>query len=223
MMKNVLIIEDDKNLQSYLSDLLIQSGFSVNVLNDGTKALTIVENTQPDLVLLDLGLPTVSGESVCKEIKKEFPNVPITILTGKNTVSEKVIGFELGADDYITKPFASEELLARIRARLKENTSSKIFKVADLTLNTESMEVKRGTKKINLTPQEFRLLEYLLINKGRVLSREMLLNKIWSNSYDVETRVIDVYISYLRKKIDSGFKKKIIQSVRGFGYVVRED
>lgn len=223
MTKSVLIIEDDKNLQQYLKELLIDNHYTVESLNDGTSALDIIERIRPDLIILDLGLPMVKGESVLIQVKKEFPNLPIIILTGKDSLNDKINAFDIGADDYITKPFSSEELLVRIKARLREaQSSNNVLKAADLQLDTDSMEVKRGSKEINLTPQEYKLLEYLLANKGRILSREALLNKIWANSLDIETRVVDVYISYLRNKIDSHSKKKLIKSVRGFGYTIKE-
>jgi len=221
--KTLLIIEDDKNLQKYLQDLLIGEGYSVKVLDDGIKALEIIENIHPDLVVLDLGLPMVKGESVCKDVKKDYPGLPVIILTGKDAVSDKINAFELGADDYITKPFVAEELILRIKARLKENKPEhNLVEIGDLEMNLDSMEVRRGTKIINLTPQEYKLLETLAVNKDKVLSREALLNKIWPNSFDIETRVVDVYISYLRKKVDKGFRKKLIHSVRGFGYVLKD-
>ena len=223
MNKTLLIIEDDKNLQQYLQDLLIGEGYSVKALSDGIKALETIETIHPDLVVLDLVLPTVKGESVCKDIKKDYPDLPVIILTGKDTVSDKINALELGADDYITKPFIAEELILRIKARLKENRPDhNMVEIADLAMNMDSMEVKRGSRAISLTPQEYKLLETLVVNKDKVLSREALLNKIWPNSFDIETRVVDVYISYLRKKIDRGFRKKLIHSVRGFGYVLKD-
>ena len=223
MNKTLLIIEDDKNLQQYLQDLLIGEGYSVKALSDGIKALETIETIHPDLVVLDLVLPTVKGESVCKDIKKDYPELPVIILTGKDTVSDKINALELGADDYITKPFIAEELILRIKARLKENRPDhNMVEIADLAMNMDSMEVKRGSRAISLTPQEYKLLETLVVNKDKVLSREALLNKIWPNSFDIETRVVDVYISYLRKKIDRGFRKKLIHSVRGFGYVLKD-
>ena len=195
----------------------------MKALSDGIKALETIETIHPDLVILDLVLPTVKGESVCKDIKKDYPDLPVIILTGKDTVSDKINALELGADDYITKPFIAEELILRIKARLKENRPDhNMVEIADLAMNMDSMEVKRGSRAISLTPQEYKLLETLVVNKDKVLSREALLNKIWPNSFDIETRVVDVYISYLRKKIDRGFRKKLIHSVRGFGYVLKD-
>ena len=223
MNKTILIIEDDKKLQEYLKELLAGHSFSVKFLDEGTHAMETIEKINPDLVILDLGLPLLKGESVCKEIKEEHPDLPVIILTGKDAITDKINAFELGADDYITKPFYSEELLVRIRARLRDKPQGrKAIEISDLKIDTESMEVTRNSEQINLTPQEYKLLETLAANKDKVQSREALLNKIWPNSFDIETRVVDVYISYLRKKIDKEFDKKLIHSVRGFGYVLKD-
>lgn len=163
----------------------------------------------------------MSGESVCIETKKIYPDLPIIILTAKNHTAEIVQGFQLGADDYISKPFELEVLLARIKAKLR-NSEQEMLQVGDLTLNAKSMEILRKGKSIVLSPHEFKLLQYLMMNKGTVLTRDMILNRIWQYSYDVDSRVVDVYIGYLRKKIDNGFKKKLINSIRGFGYVIKD-
>lgn len=222
MANSILVVEDDTGIRKYLKELLLESGYSVQAASDGVTAIKSVERTQPNLVLLDLGLPDISGETLCKDIKKNFPDTEVVILTAKDSTSDVVSGLDLGADDYVTKPFTAEELLARIRARLraKGQTDSKL-RVADLELDTKTLEVKRGTKQIKLTPQEFKLLEYLMSNQNQVLTREMILNRIWPSAPDVETRVVDVYIGYLRKKIDSGFENNLIHSIRGFGYVIK--
>jgi two-component system, OmpR family, copper resistance phosphate regulon response regulator CusR len=221
--KTILTIEDDKKLQEYLKELLTEHGFSVKFLDTGTHTMETIEKINPDLVILDLGLPHLRGESVCKEIKEERPNLPVIILTGKDAITDKINAFELGADDYITKPFYSEELLLRIQARLRDKPQGrKTIEISDLKIDTESMEVTRNNEQINLTPQEYKLLETLAANKDKVQSREALLNRIWPNSFDIETRVVDVYISYLRKKVDKEFDMKLIHSVRGFGYVLKD-
>lgn len=219
----ILIVEDDKGVQTYLKELLLDNGYSATIASDGIQALTHLTKHQPDMILLDLGLPNMSGESVCREIRKKHKDLPIIILTAKDTTSDIVQGLDLGADDYITKPFVADELLARIKARLRktEGGTNKL-KIDDLELDNQTLEVKRGEKMIQLTPQEFKLLQYLMSNKGRILTREMILNRIWLYSTDVETRVVDVYMGYLRKKIDEGFEKKLLHSVRGFGYVIKE-
>jgi len=224
MVNSILVVEDNNDLRDYLKDRLLENGYSIKAVSDGAAALKLIEKSAPDLILLDLGLPTMGGETVCTEIKKSHPDLPIIILTAKGTTSDIVKGLNTGADDYVPKPFEMEELLARVKAQLrKHKTEQTSLKVNDLELDTNTVEVKRGEKNIRLTPQEFKLLYYLMNNKGKVLTRDMILNRIWAYSYDIETRVVDVYIGYLRKKIDSGFKKKLIHSIRGFGYMLKEN
>lgn len=223
MVNTIVIVEDDPDLREYLREILLDNNYAVKDAADGATALKEIKKAQPDLVILDLGLPSMGGETVCLEVKKMFPNLPIIILTAKGTNADMVKGLDLGADDYIAKPFETNVLLARIKARLRAQKSVDTqLKVADLVLDNRTMEVSRGKKNIKLTPQEFRLLEYLMNNKGKVLTRDMILNRIWLYAPDIETRVVDVYIGYLRKKIDTGFKDKLIQSVRGFGYLIKE-
>lgn len=220
-MNKILIVEDDTTIRECIRDFLMDKNYLVDCVADGAKALEVIKKTQPDLIILDLGLPKVSGESVCIETKKIYPDLPIIILTAKNHTAEIVQGFQLGADDYISKPFELEVLLARIKAKLR-NSEQEMLQVGDLTLNAKSMEILRKGKSIVLSPHEFKLLQYLMMNKGTVLTRDMILNRIWQYSYDVDSRVVDVYIGYLRKKIDNGFKKKLINSIRGFGYVIKD-
>jgi DNA-binding response OmpR family regulator len=223
MLQTILVIEDDAALVTYLKNLLTANNYGVKTATSGTSGLSLLAKSTPDLVLLDLTLPDIDGQGVCMEIRKKNPSLPIIMVTAKTGISDKVQGLTGGADDYITKPFVSEELLARIKTRLRNKTSAKpTIKIADLTLNTETFEVTRGTKKITLTPQEFKLLEYMMNNKGIVLTRDMILNRIWMYSPDVESRVVDVYIGYLRKKIDTGYKKKLFHSIRGFGYTIKD-
>jgi len=224
MVYTILVVEDDAGLQKYLRELLLDNGFSVQLASDGITALETIEKSEPDLVILDLGLPNVSGETVCLEIRKKYPDLRVIILTAKDSQSDIVAGLNLGADDYITKPFVAEEFLARINARLRRRQESvdPVLKVADLELNNKTMEVKRGGTLIHLTPQEFKILQYLMHNQGRILTREMILSRVWLFSPDIETRVVDVYIGYLRKKIDAHAEKKLIHSVRGFGYMIKE-
>ncbi len=220
----ILIIEDDKSLTKYLSDLLSENGYSVRVTPKGTEGIAIAEKINPSLIILDLNLPDMTGESVCAQIRKKNTKVPIIMLTAKTAVNERVEGLTVGADDYITKPFEAKELIARMKARLRSrgDTQYSLAKVEDLELDRRKIEVKRGGKVIGLTPHEFKLLDYLISNKGVVLTREMILNRVWSYSLDVESRVVDVYMGYLRKKIDGGFDKKLIHSVRGFGYTIKD-
>ncbi len=222
-MKSILVVEDDDEVRDYLKQIIRENDYSVVSAADGTTALKIVNKTQPDLVVLDLGLPNVSGEAVCAEIKKNYPEIPVIMLTGKSQSADILHGFKIGADDYIGKPFVGEELIARIKARFKAVGEDKTsLKIADLELNRKTFEVKRKGKSIPLSQKEFELLEYLMLNRGITLTREMILNRVWLYSPDIESRVVDVYIGYLRKKIDKGHAKKLIGSRRGFGYFIKE-
>jgi DNA-binding response OmpR family regulator len=223
MIPSILVIEDDADIREYLKDFLTENNFIVQTFEKGGAALEYFKKNEPDLVLLDLGLPDMDGESVCAEIKRSYPQIPVIILTAQSSTEEKVKVLNIGADDYVTKPFNGEELLARIKARLRDVIPGESkLKVGDLELDPKKVEVKRGERIIELTPQEFKLLEYLMNNEGMVLTRETILNRIWQYSPDIESRVVDVYVGYLRKKIDGGFKKNLIHSVRGFGYSVHE-
>lgn len=219
----IFVIEDDSDLREVIHSLLVDHGYRVRSYREGTAAIKESDKVQPDLLILDLMLPNINGEAVCREMKKKYPDLPVIMLTGKNSKADIVRGLNLGADDYIAKPFDVDELMARIKARLRSSgPKESTMKIADLVVNLNTLEVKRGDKTIKLTPQEFKLLEYLMRNQNNVVSRDMILDRIWMNSTDVETRVVDVYIGYLRSKIDDGFDKKLIHSVRGFGYTIRE-
>lgn len=223
MNKTILIVEDQEDILKYLKEFLLDNEYVVFGAKDGVSALNIINKTIPDLVILDLGLPDMDGESVCREIKKKWPDLKVIILTARNDTSDIVKGLTLGADDYITKPFQLEELLARIKARLRQDEKNNPKKtMGDLELNQETHEVKRKDKTINLTATEFKLLDFLLSNQGKVVTRDMILSKIWLMSPDIETRSVDVYMGYLRKKIDKGFPNKLIHSIRGFGYILRD-
>lgn len=223
MIPCILVVDDDEGIQEYLKEILVENGYSVKTASNGINALKTINKSQPDLVILDLNLPDMSGEGVCLELRKKYPLLPIIMLTAKDDIKDKVKGLRMGADDYVTKPFISDEFIARVKARLRNNAEKESkLKVADLELDNKRFQVTRGGKLLNFTPQEFRLLEYLMINKGVVLTREMILGRIWLYSPDVESRVVDVYIGYLRKKIDSGHKKKLVHSVRGFGYTIKD-
>src|SRR3989344_2028432 len=223
MIKTVMVIEEEQDVRKFINNLILDHGYSVVEASDGVKALDLIESRRPDLVILDLGLPKLSGESVMTEIRKKFPDMPVVILTAKDAVSDIVKGFNLGADDYITKPFKGEELIARAKARLKHlEHGGTILKVGNLELNTKTFEVKRGEDRISLSHKEYELLQYIMINAGRVLTRDMILQRIWLTADYIEPRVVDVYIGYLRKKIDNNQNKQLINTVRGFGYVIRE-
>lgn len=219
----ILIVEDDQDLSDFLKDLLTDNNYLVHTAGTGSSALGFIKKTEPNLVLLDLTLPDMDGENVCLDIQKNHPGIPVIMLTGRDRIGDRVRGLTIGADDYIVKPFASEELLARITARLRgSGADTSEIMIADLVLDKKKIQVKRGGKEIELTPLEFKLLTYLMENRGAVLSREMILNRIWSTSPDVETRVVDVYIGYLRRKIDEGYKTPLLHSIRGFGYTIKE-
>lgn len=221
MIPSVLVIEDDKDIREYLKDFLSENDFTVHTEEKGARGIEYFKNSEPDIVLLDLGLPDMDGAGVCSEIKKHNSSIPVIILTARTSVEDKVRNLNIGADDYITKPFNAEELLARIKARLRNVVpGEEKIKIGDLVLDPKKVEVIRDGKNIEVTPQEFKLLEYLMNNEGIVLTRETILNRIWQYSPDIESRVVDVYVGYLRKKIDGGFKKKLIHSVRGFGYSI---
>ncbi len=219
-MYKILVVEDDSAILSVIKDILVESNYSVEEAHDGIMAIESVKRQVPDLLVLDLGLPKLTGESVLVEVKKLFPNLPVIVLTAKNHTSDVVKGFELGADDYISKPFEIEELLARVKLKLKSEKDVRLV-IEDLILDAEKVHVERAGNEIKLSPHEFKLLQYLMMNQDKVLSRDMILNRIWQYSFDVDTRVVDVYVGYLRKKIDAGHKKKLISSVRGFGYVIK--
>lgn len=222
MLKTILVVEDEKDIRESLKKSLIENNYAVETAEDGAQAINMVDKKMPDLVILDLGLPKISGESVLQEIKKNYPNMPVIILSAKSQTSDIVTGFNLGADNYVPKPFIIEELLARIKARFNAMGEGRFkLTVADLELNNDTKEVKRAGKLIGLTPKEFELLHYLMANTGRVLSRESILNKVWLYSPEIESRVVDVYIGYLRRKIDYRQKKKLIHSIRGFGYSIK--
>lgn len=224
MLSTILVVEDDPDIQGYVKQLLLEQNYNVITASNGISALKLIKKTVPDLILLDLGLPDISGESVCLQIHKEYPDLRIIILTAKNTASEMVQGLNLGADDYLTKPFVPEVLIARIQARLRRaGTADAKLHVGDLEFDTKTLTITRNGKTIILTPQETKLLQYMMQNQGRILTRDMILNRLWMSSVDVDTRIVDVYIGYLRKKIDQGHEKKLIHSVRGFGYIMKEE
>lgn len=222
MVYSILLVEDDINLQNYLRKLLLDNGYSIQVANDGIEALNYFSKVVPDLILLDLNLPKMTGESVCREIRKNYKDLPIIVLTAKSETNSLVNILNIGADDYISKPFSSDELLARIKARLRKIVRGGVLSIGDLVVDTQSLEVRRNGKLIQLTPREYKLLHYLMINGGRVLTREMILSRIWMYSTDIETRVVDVYMGYLRRKIDGGNNQKLLKSIRGFGYMISE-
>ncbi|UJF25919.1 response regulator transcription factor [Planococcus sp. 107-1] len=225
MDERILIVEDEKSIARVLELELTYEGYKTGVALTGAEGLIRFREQEWDLVLLDLMLPEIHGLDVLKRIRSAGSEIPVILLTAKDDVKDKVAGLDLGANDYVTKPFEIEELLARIRACLrlstgKKNTDLHVFH--DLELNTATREVTRNARTIELTPREFDLLLYLMQNPQQVLSREQVLNAVWGYDYFGDTNVIDVYIRYLRKKIDAGEETTYIQTVRGVGYVLKE-
>lgn len=219
----ILVVEPDKKLRRYLKDLLIKNGYGVKISSNGGKVLSLIDRLQPDLLILDRKVTDIRGESICWEVRKEYPDLPIILLIERMEEERVVKLYRAGADDFVLKPIKTETLLSRIRIRLANKRSGKVeYQVGDLVLKIKTFGVKRGKKKIKLTPREFKLLKFLMRHKGRVLTREMILSRVWGYVSDVQSRAVDVYIGYLRDKIDKGFKKKLIQTVRGFGYMIKD-
>lgn len=217
----ILVIEDEQDMADFIRDILVQEGYQVFVEQKGISGLKVAEKVDPELVLLDLNLPDIDGRTVCKRIKDTSAGIQVIMLTAQGSPQEVAQGLNLGADDYIAKPVIPEVLLARVRARLRTTGKTQnLLKVGDLKLDAETHEVKRGEVVITLSAQEFKLLEYFMSNPNKVLSREMILSRIWNSNPDIETRVVDVYVGYLRKKIDIK-KPNLLKSVRGFGYMLQ--
>jgi len=221
----ILVVEDDKRISSFVKRGLETEGYLVDIAHDGQEG--IQRGMDPyDTIILDLLLPGMSGYDVCQALRREQIQTPILILTAQEALHDKLRGFDYGADDYLTKPFAFEELLARIKALLRRKPNYKEsaveLAVADLTLNRDSREVRRGGKAISLTRKEFDLLAFLMSYPDKALSRVSILEQVWGYHFDTMTNIVDVYIGYLRKKIDTGSKKKLIQTVRDFGYKISE-
>lgn len=219
----LLIAEDEKNLNRILTQQLKDSGYSVDSCLDGEEALDYIAAADYDAIVLDIMMPGVDGLTVLRQLRSQGMDTPVLFLTARDSVSDRVEGLDLGADDYLTKPFAFEELLARVRVLTRKKTGSKtnIHKLADLTVNSQSREVKRGDTSISLSSREFSILEYMIMNKNMVLSRDTLERHVVNYDYEGSSNMIDVYIRYLRKKIDEGFEPKLIHTVRGVGYVLK--
>ncbi len=223
----ILIIEDETKLARFVELELTHEGYDVVVANDGRTGVEYFFEHNPDIILLDLMLPQLNGIEVCRRIRKES-DIPIIMLTAKGEVMDKVVGLDSGADDYMTKPFAIEELLARIRVALRRNTENTtlnkdILKLKNMEINTAGRIVTVDGTEIELTKREYELLVYLVENKNIVLTREQILNKVWGYDYVGETNVVDVYVRYLRTKIDDKFNIKFIHTIRGVGYFAKDE
>ena len=221
----ILVVEDEHKVARFLQKGLEEEGYAVDVARDGEDGLAMAMDGVHDLIVLDRMLPKRDGLSVLRELRARGRPAPVLLLTARDALADRVEGLDSGADDYLVKPFAFDELLARIRALLRRRAGEKqtILSAADLTLNPASREVRRAGRAIELTPKEYALLEYLLRHKGRVLSRARIAEHVWDYDFDTGTNVIDVYINYLRKKVDADFTPRLIHTVRGAGYVLRED
>ena len=221
----ILFAEDERDLNDIITKKLTSQGYSVDCVYDGEEAIDILSYTDYDAVILDIMMPKADGFAVLRALRSKGKNTPVLFLTARDSVQDRVAGLDSGANDYLVKPFSVEELLARIRAmtRTAFGVSDSLLSVGDLTMDTAAKVVKRGGKEIPLSAKEYALLEYLMHNAGIVLSREKIENHIWNFDYEGGTNVVDVYIRYLRKKIDEGYDKKLLHTVRGRGYVLREE
>lgn len=227
-MQKIMIVEDEQKLARYLELELTHEGYETRTAHDGRAAVALYDEWPSDLIILDLMLPELSGIEVCRRIRQKN-GVPIIILTAKDDVSDKVMGLDMGADDYMTKPFAIEELLARIRVALKRHVpagketeqDARILTAGPLRLNRDSREVSFDGREITLTKKEFDLLEYLMSHVNVAISRDQLLNEVWGYSYAGDTNVVDVYVRYLRGKLDDPFQIKFIHTIRGVGYLFK--
>ena len=220
----VLVVEDEQKVANFLQKGLKEEQFVVDVANDGLEGEAMALDNEYDLILLDVMLPGKDGVAILETLRSQQIDVPIIMLTAKDMVVDKLRGFEAGCDDYIPKPFSFEELLARVRAVLRRHSSagSNVLNFADLTLDLISHKVIRGGKEIELTAKEYSLMEYLMRNPERVLTRTMITQHVWDYNFDSFTNVIDVYVNYLRNKVDRGFSQKLIHTVRGVGYILKE-
>jgi two-component system, OmpR family, copper resistance phosphate regulon response regulator CusR len=216
----ILVVEDEAKLASSLKKGLEQSGHDADIAADGEEGYSKVQSSSYDLILLDLMLPKISGWDLIKRIREDKPNIPIIAVTAKAAVEDRVQGLNLGCDDYLVKPFSFAELLARIQvqARRGNPVASHELRVADLVLNPLKRKVTRGGKPIELSNKEFLLLEYLMQNKDQIVTRDMIVKNVWDESFDNVTNVVDVYVNYLRNKIDRDFEPRLIHTVRGIGY-----
>jgi len=222
----ILVVEDDRKVASFIRKGLEEEGHAVEVASDGAAAIErATDGAAWDLVVLDVMLPKGDGFSVLKALREEGLRMPVLMLTARDAVGDKVTGLDLGADDYLSKPFAFEEFLARVRALLRRSGGrpAPLLRLADLTLDPATREVRRGARRVELTAREHTLLEYFLRNAGRVLTRPMLAQHVWGLDFDPESNVVDVYVGYLRRRIEGPGEPRLLHTVRGVGYVLKEE
>ncbi|MBC6989695.1 response regulator [Hymenobacter sp. BT491] len=222
----ILLVEDEPKLASFVKKGFENEGYELDIAYDGRMGRSLFQQHAYEVIILDINLPYINGFELCRLIRADDPQVPVLLLTALDSLDDKVSGFEAGADDYLVKPFEFKELLLRTRALAKRNSDAgsvkRLLRIADLELNLDSKTVTRNQQRIDLTTKEYALLEYLLLNRGKVISRVDIAERVWELNFDTNTNVIDVYVSYLRKKIDRDFKPKLIHTVVGMGYVMRE-
>jgi len=221
----LLLVEDEEKVINFVQRGLAAERFAVDVARNGHEGLELAQNYDYDVIILDLLLPGLDGTEVLHKIRRTDSQVPILILTARDAVRDKVAHFEAGADDYLTKPFAFAELLVRVKALLRRGATRQetVLRVADLELDRLSQQVRRGGKRIELTSKEYSLLEYLMANTGRVLSRTMIIEHVWDQSFDGATNIVDVYVRHLRDKVDEGREGNLIRTVRGVGYAISDE
>ncbi len=220
-MVRILLVEDEQDIADFIRRGLILKGYEVDVALDGEQGLSLAQERMPDMVILDLMLPGIGGIEVCRRLRAAA-DVPIIILTARDSVSDKVEGLDAGADDYLTKPFAFDELLARVRATLRRKAPGvEVLTVGDLTIRPASREVERGGRNIELTAREFDLLAFLARNAGRVVNRQTIFEKVWGYDFEIESDAVKVYIRYLRKKLNAPGETDLIHAVRGVGYMLK--
>jgi len=220
----ILVVEDERKVANFIRQGLAEEGHTVEVAADGAAALDLLEGPPYDLVVLDLMLPKVDGFEILKLARARRLTTPVLVLTARDSVADKVRGLDLGADDYLTKPFSFDEFLARVRALLRRGAAAgPVLRLADLTLDPSTREVRRGVRRITLTVREHALLEYFMRNAGRVLTRPMLAEHVWGLDFDAESNIVDVYVGYLRRKIDGLGEARLLHTVRGAGYVLRAE
>jgi heavy metal response regulator len=221
----ILVVEDEKKIADFIKRGLKEEGYAVDVAHDGEEGHFLAAEGKYDLIVLDLMVPKIDGISLCRKLREEKITTPVMMLTVKDAVKDKVAGLDAGADDYLTKPFAFEEFLARIRALLRKRDTHTVNKlqVGELVLDLLTHKVTRAGREIELTSKEYALLEYLIRNTGIVVTRTMISEHVWDMNFDTYTNIIDVYINYLRNKIDRGYQNKLIHTLRGRGYVLKTD
>lgn len=220
----ILVVEDEKSLREILATRLTRAGHGVDSAADGREALAYIETGTYDCIILDIMLPHKNGLSVLQEMRSKGNAAPVLLLTARDSIEDRVAGLDLGADDYLVKPFAYDELLARVRALLRRRDGSKsnVLELADLRMNLLNREVTRGGQTVPLSVKEFALLEYMLRNPNRVLTRDQIIEHVWNFTFDNESNVVNVYIRYLRSKLDEGAGVKLIHTIRGVGYILKE-